>query len=95
MIIRSVHNNPGHEALLTTVTVKTDLQSTVAYSGKLSREKTFANFEVFWLYAKVLREILGVAFFGATKASTPRKFSPRKSHFAKVFSLESRFFFEM
>jgi len=31
----------------------------VPYSGKLSREKTFANFAVLWLYAKVFSTKFG------------------------------------
>ena len=48
-------------------------------SGKLSREKTFVNFAVLWLFAKVFSwNFRGVAFFGVAKASNPRKFSPSK-----------------
>ena len=42
------------------------------YSGKLSREKTFANFLVLWLFAKVFSAKFGVvAPFGAAQASNP------------------------
>ena len=48
----------------------------VPYSRKLSREKTFANFAVLWLFTKV--------YFGAAKASNPRKFSAQKSYFSPI-----------
>ena len=39
--------------------------SAIPYSGKLSREKTFANFEVLWLFTKVFSlKFGGVASFG-------------------------------
>ena len=64
------------------------------YSGKLSREKTSANFAVLWLFVKVFSaKFVGVASFGAAKASNPRNFSSRKLYFSpicgKVFSLKS------
>ena len=44
-------------------------QSTV-YTGKLSREKTFANFAVLWLFTKVCSAKFGsVASFSAAQAS--------------------------
>ena len=53
------------------------LQHIVLYSGKLSREKTFANFTVLWLFAKVFStKFGGVASFGTTKVSNLRKFFP-------------------
>ena len=62
------------------------------YCGKLSREKSFANFAVLWLFAEVLSvKFGGVASFGAAKVSNLQKFSPWKSYFhqfVKVFSLE-------
>ena len=65
----------------------------IPYSGKLSREKTFANFMVMWHFTKVFSAKFGaVGSFGLAKASNPRKFSPRKSifhQFVKVFSFES------
>ena len=65
----------------------------IPYSGKLSREETFANFVVLRLCVKVFSaKFGGVVFFGAAKASNPRKFSLRKSIFhesTKVFSLKS------
>ena len=40
------------------------------YSGKLSREKTFVNFAVLWLFAKVFSAKFGdVLSFGVAKAS--------------------------
>ena len=49
------------------------------YSGKLLREKTFANFAVLWMFAKVFSVKYGsVAFFGAAQASNLQKFSPSK-----------------
>ena len=51
----------------------------IPYSGKLSREKTFANFMVLWLFAKFFStKSGGVASFGMAQASNPRKFSPSK-----------------
>ena len=56
------------------------LQYHIPYSGKLSREKTFANFVVLWLFAKVFSvKFGGVVSFGTAQASNPQKFSPRKS----------------
>ena len=62
------------------------------YSKKLSREKTFANFVVLWLFMKVVSaKFWGVASFGAAKQAiresllrkfvvftNSRKFSPSK-----------------
>ena len=57
----------------------------VPYSGKLLREKSFANYAVLWLFAKVFSvKFWGVVSFGAAKAS--------KScfhQFTKVYSLKS------
>ena len=51
----------------------------VLYSGKLSREKTFTNFEVLWLFTKFFSaKFRGVASFGGTC-----------EQFAKVFSHKS------
>ena len=64
----------------------------IPYSRKLSREKTFANFVVLWLFAKVFfTKFGGMASVGVAKASNPQKFSLRKPYFTKfmkVFSLE-------
>ena len=44
----------------------------IPYSGKLSREKTFANFAVLWLFMKVFStKFWGVLSFGAAKTSNP------------------------
>ena len=57
----------------------------VPYSGKLSREKTFADFAVLWLFANVFSaKFGGVVSFGAAKVSNPRKFSPQKSYFSPI-----------
>ena len=62
-------------------------------STKLLREKTFTNFTVLWLYAKVFStKFWDVPSFGAAKASNPWKLLLKYciSHkLAKVFSLES------
>ena len=51
----------------------------IPYSGKLLREKTFANFVVLWIFAKVSSaKFRGVVSFGAAKASNPRKFFSMK-----------------
>ena len=59
----------------------------VPYSGKLSREKTFADLEVLWLFTKsFLREIWGRHKWAPAKVySTKIVFH----QFAKVFSLKS------
>ena len=48
----------------------------IPYRGKLSREKTFANFAVLWLFAKVFAvKFGGMVSLGVAKASNlPRKF---------------------
>ena len=57
----------------------------ILYSGKLSREKTFANFEVLYLFAKIFSTKLGAwCILAATTASNLRKFSPRKSYFSPI-----------
>ena len=57
----------------------------IPYSGKLSREKTFMNFMVLWLFAKVFStKFGGMASFGAAKVSNPQKFSLRKSYFSPI-----------
>ena len=65
----------------------------VPYSGKLSRERTFMNFAVVWLFVKAFSAKFGnEMFFGTAKLSNPQKFSLRKfvfHQFVKVFSLES------
>ena len=48
-------------------------------SGKLSREKTFANFMALWLFVKVFSVKFGdIVSFGTAKESNPWKFSPQK-----------------
>ena len=55
------------------------------YSGKLTREETFANFTVLWLFAKVFSVKFGsVVSFGAAKASYLRKFSQQKLYFSLI-----------
>ena len=57
----------------------------IPYSRKLSREKTFANFTVLWLFAKVFStKFGGVVSFGAAQANNPRKFSQRKPSFSPL-----------
>ena len=65
----------------------------ILYSGKLSREKTFANFEILGLSVKVFSaKIDGHTHTLVVAPNDPPKFSQRISYFhqfAKVFSLES------
>ena len=57
----------------------------VPYSGKLSRERTFMNFAVVWLFVKVFSVKFGnEMFFGAAKLSNPQKFSLRKFIFTNL-----------
>ena len=69
------------------------LGNLILYSGKLSREKTFANFAVLWLFAKVFfAKFGGVAPLVLQKRAIHESFlrENRIFHqFAKVFSLES------
>ena len=52
------------------------------YSGELSRKKTFANFAVLWVFAKVFSTKFGsVVSFGAAKASNLQKFFSAKITF--------------
>ena len=54
------------------------------YSGKLSRQKNFANFAVLWLFMRVFSTKFGgggVASLGMAKASNLQKFSLRKLYF--------------
>jgi len=71
------------------VIVKLLLSISVVYRiAENSREKTFANFAVLWLYAKVFS-----VKFGAWHPLALQKRAIRENHyfhqFAKVFSLES------
>ena len=65
----------------------------ILYSGKPLREKTFANYTVLWLFAKVFSAKFGdMVSFGTAKTSDLPKFSLWKSYFhqfTKVFSLKS------
>ena len=62
---------------------------TILYSGKLSREETFTNFAVLWLFTKVFSaKFGGVASFGTVKGSNLRKFSPKNHIFHQFLSLE-------
>ena len=57
----------------------------VPYSGKLSKEKNFANFAVLWLFAKVFStKFRGMASFGMAKVSNLWKFSRPKSYFSLI-----------
>ena len=48
------------------------LLSVILYSGKLSSEKTFANFAVLWLFVKVFAsKFWAMVSFGVAKASNP------------------------
>ena len=61
--------------------------SLVLYSGKLSREKTFANFAALWLFVKVFSaKFGGVVSFGMAQVSDLQKFSLQKSYFSQKFS---------
>ena len=53
------------------------------YSGKLLREKTFANFAVLWQYTKIFSAKFGT-WHSLAKANNPQKFSPRKSYFSPI-----------
>ena len=47
------------------------VSNNVPYSGKLSREKTFPNFVILWLFAKVfLVKFWGVASFGTQRGKS-------------------------
>ena len=64
----------------------------IPYRGKLSREKTFTNFTILWLFAKVFfREIWGhgIRWHSKSKQST-KVFSTKIHQFAKVFSLDKK-----
>ena len=58
----------------------------VPYSGKLSRERTFMNSTVLWLFVKVFSAKFGnKMFFGAAKLSNPQKFSLQKFIFTSLW----------
>ena len=56
------------------------------YSWELSREKTFVDFKVLWLFAKVFYMYVK---FSATSEQSAQVFSAKIHQFAKVFSRES------
>ena len=60
----------------------------IPYSGKLSREKTFANCEKYDFYEENIR---GLLTFAAPKNITEKTFtnSLKATKFAKIFSLKS------
>ena len=63
----------------------------ILYSGKLSREKTFANFAVLWLFVKIFSaKFEGMASFDVAQASyyVAKVFSA-KIVIREVFSIES------
>ena len=54
-------------------------------AGNFRRRKSFANFAVLWLFAKVFYTKLGdMLSFGTARVSNPWKFSPRKSYFSPI-----------
>ena len=64
----------------------------IPYSGKLSREKSFANFTQFCSYYISLRNLEAWRLFERQKRATTKVFSTKIVFFyqsAKVFSLES------
>ena len=56
----------------------------VPYSGKLSREKTFANFTVLWLYAKVFSAKFGAWHLLAWEKRAIRKCFLRENFFSPI-----------
>ena len=77
--------------IISTISLCTTRKYGVPYSGKLSREKTFMNFEILclWLFTKVFSAKFGdmAASVGSTNCES---FSPRKLYFWK-FSLSNVF----
>ena len=66
--------------------------NSILYSGKLLREKTFANFAVLWLFTKVFSVKFGVvvSFVRHKQAGCESFFSTKIVFFTNsVFSLES------
>ena len=56
------------------------------YSWELSREKTFVDFEVLWLVAKVFSvKFGGMASFSGISEQSTKVFSAKIHQFAKVF----------
>ena len=75
---KNVCDGEGKGRTLNTTMLYTHAVSsgTIPYSGKLSREKTFGNFAVLWLFAKVFSAKFGsVVSFGTARASNLQKFS--------------------
>ena len=65
------HERPGHKTCTGFESgTKTRARQVIPYSGKLSREKTFMNFEVLWLFVKVFSAKFGgvTSFGGNSKA---------------------------
>ena len=57
-----------YEDSCTVIQVSCTAVERLLYSGKFSREKTFTNFVVLWLFSKVFSAKFGsVASFGAAK----------------------------
>ena len=59
------------------------------YSGKLSREKTFVNFAVLWLFVEVFSAKFGVLWHSKSNHETFVSENHIFQQFAKVFSLKS------
>ena len=55
------------------------------YSRKLLREKTFANFEVLWLFAKVFFAKFGGVASIVAQVNNSQRFSPWKLYFPPIF----------
>ena len=59
--------------------------NSIPYSGKLLREKTFANFAVLWLFTKVFSaKFGGIVSFVRHKQAGCESFFPRKSYFSPI-----------
>ena len=75
---RSPHNAPHSPSIIYTGRYRHTYlwYIRILYSGKLLREKTFANFTDLWLFTQVFSaKFGGVAPFGVAQASYPQKFS--------------------
>ena len=72
---------------------QTNLETRLPYRGKLSREKTFPNFKVLWLFTKVFSaKFGGVVLYGSTSKQFTKVFFCNNLifyQFAKVFSCKS------
>ena len=86
--MKQPHSHPSHLLVLDTEGIKTrwweDLGTRLLYSWELSREKTFVDFKVLWLFAKFF-----YVKFSATSEQSAQVFSAKIHQFAKVFSRES------